>query len=207
MAATAAATTTTATTTSNVGNGSGSRRPAASIYELTEPQREELRGVFLSLIVAGPNGCHMWIGHQHPRGYGLVHLFSRRWYAHRLGLEFAKGPIPPGMFALHGCNQPRCVNGNHLRAGTAWENMQDKIASGCDTRGENNRNALFSEAVVANIKWLAHAGVPQQDIADHYGISHTMVSKINLGETWGWVTPLEPPPWEPAEVVGIRRRL
>jgi hypothetical protein len=192
------------------GNGNGSRRPAASIYELTPPQREELRGVFLSLIVAGPNGCHMWIGSRNPKGYGRLCLFGRRWWAHRTALEFSRGsPIPGGMYACHSCAEPRCVNGDHLRAGSPQDNVDDKIAKGgikyC--RGEKNPRASITEAIAGHIKWLRNVeGLRTFDIACHFGIAPPIVSDIAAGRKWAHVEAIEPPR-EPLPVVGIRRRV
>ena len=86
------------------------------------------------------DSCWMWQGTRRPEtshslGYGsfsvtfesppygrVTGLFN----AHRVAYELCRGPIPPGLQILHSCDTARCVNPDHLRAGTFEENMADK---------------------------------------------------------------------------------
>ncbi len=76
-----------------------------------------------------PNsGCHLWIGS--PRGafgYGGAWDGKRNVSAHRLSYSVFRGPIPPGLFVLHTCDTPACVNPDHLYLGTIAQNNDDMV--------------------------------------------------------------------------------
>lgn len=83
------------------------------------------------------SGCHEFTG-KLTRGYGRITLRSNRMvYAHRLSWESARGPIPTGLKVLHICDNPRCVNIDHLFLGTQKDNIADCIAKG--RRGKRSR--------------------------------------------------------------------
>lgn len=74
-----------------------------------------------------PNtGCWEWQGGRNTQGYG--HFCVRKpqsKMAHRWSYEHYKGPIPEGHLVLHACDNPPCVNPEHLSTGTQKDNMQD----------------------------------------------------------------------------------
>jgi len=78
--------------------------------------------------------CWLWTGCRVPAGYGTFTVKSRRQgplYAHRVAWELAHGSIPsPPLQVLHRCDQPSCVNPDHLFIGTQSENMYDRWNKG-----------------------------------------------------------------------------
>lgn len=60
-------------------------------------------------------------------GYGRVQRNRRKLAAHRVVWMDAYGEIPPGMYVLHNCDNRRCINLQHLRLGTHYDNMQDRF--------------------------------------------------------------------------------
>lgn len=70
--------------------------------------------------------CWFWRGRCTGDGYP-------RWgmsYAHRMAWKLARGPIPDGLFVLHRCDNPSCVNPDHLFVGTQSDNMRDMVEKG-----------------------------------------------------------------------------
>lgn len=75
-------------------------------------------------------GCWLWTGEIGSSGYGRFYAYGRKYRAHRFSYEAYKGEIPKGMLILHSCDNPRCVNPDHLRVGTDADNTRDKMERG-----------------------------------------------------------------------------
>lgn len=69
-----------------------------------------------------PGACHWWSGYKVGMGYGMVRYDGRDIMAHRFLWELEKGPIPDGLQIDHLCNNPACVNIEHMRLATPREN-------------------------------------------------------------------------------------
>lgn len=79
------------------------------------------------------NKCWKWTGKIYPSGYGKL----GRLYAHRFSYEYYKDKIPKDMCICHSCDNPSCVNPDHLWVGTVKDNMHDRDRKG---RGRHTKN-------------------------------------------------------------------
>lgn len=92
--------------------------------------QDSTRFRFYKYIEEKESGCIEWIGGKDPNGYGRFSLSGKGDYAHRASYEIFKGPIPTGLCVCHKCDNPRCVNPDHLWLGTQTENIKDRDAKG-----------------------------------------------------------------------------
>ena len=73
------------------------------------------------------NECWEWHGARTTYGYGQKWDGEKVRYTHRLAYEWAFGKIPKGQLVLHHCDNPPCVNPDHLFLGTHKTNAKDKV--------------------------------------------------------------------------------
>ena len=74
--------------------------------------------------------CWNWKWSCGPKGYGTLGHRGKTMRAHRVAYELVNGEIPKGKSVLHSCDNPKCVNPDHLWIGTQQDNMIDRIKKG-----------------------------------------------------------------------------
>lgn len=111
------------------------------------------------------NGCWIWQKSKNEKGYGRIQVKGKMWAAHRLSFTLSKGNILKGMVVCHSCDNPSCINPDHLWLGTMGENMLDMMKKG---RG---RISKLSDEDKSKIVSLTSAGYSKEDIARQFDTS------------------------------------
>lgn len=128
-------------------------------------------------------GCLEWTEARDTKGYGRI-AFEGKWqHAHRLSYEFLVAPIPEGLCIMHRCDNPCCINPDHLTPGTKADNARDKVMKGRQRRhhGDNNPNARLTADAVRAIRESKEMGIT---LASLYGVTPTSISDARRGKTW-----------------------
>jgi hypothetical protein len=89
--------------------------------------RVPLHKRLLDRVVFGMSDCWHFCGTRNKGGYGRITYGGRMQVAHRLSYEAFVGPIPHGMSVLHKCDNPSCINPEHLWLGTYTDNRRDCV--------------------------------------------------------------------------------
>lgn len=86
-----------------------------------------------------------------------------------------------GLVVRHKCDNPRCINPNHLEIGTVYDNNQDRHTRGRDAKCMRNGNTRWTPEQVAEVRSLQ--GLSVRKIAARTGIPKSTVQQILAGET------------------------
>lgn len=150
--------------------------------------------------VPEPNsGCWLWTASSDESGYGRLNgeaSGQRFRSAHRASWLLHKGAVPSGLFVLHKCDTPACVNPEHLFLGTTQDNVSDKMAKGrhprcapyAPARGERCHGSKLTAPKVANIKMLFALGASGVAISEWFGVNKASASAIRRGTAWRHVS-------------------
>lgn len=131
--------------------------------------------------------CLEWTASRNQKGYGLLANTGKWQSAHRVAWAYAFGEIPLGLWVLHHCDNPSCVNPNHLFLGTNQDNVDDKISKGrqknpIPQRGENHPFHKLSDLQVSTIRQRYADGHKawglQTRLAEEYGVGQAIISAI-----------------------------
>jgi hypothetical protein len=153
------------------------------------------RARFLSKVrVNAQTHCWEWQGCFDKDGYGFFRHQGKNRRAHRVAFKLHNGTLPTDAYVLHACDNPKCVNPEHLLLGTNADNIADMIAKGRSLRGSTNHNSKLTEEQVAGIRTLTERFyISQRSIAKSLNVSQVLVSCICRGKTWKHVAPSSRP--------------
>lgn len=129
-------------------------------------------------------GCWEWTGSTHKFGYGEFRSGYTFYRAHRYSYELHHGEIEEGLGINHKCDNPKCVNPDHLYAGTQQQNNADKLAR------DRITNRSMTKETVLEIKELFDQGFGPTKIAQMFQnrIPVSTIYNIKAKTSWKWLS-------------------
>lgn len=134
--------------------------------------------------------CWLWVGATQTNGYGQIYDGARVQLAHRVSYEMHKGNIGEADCVLHECDNPACVNPDHLWLGNQDANMKDMAKKGRSNRRWKIRgtDVVFSKLCATDVIEIrtkyASGGASQRKLAADYGVTQPAIGAVIRREVW-----------------------
>lgn len=147
-------------------------------------KRKFSRNKTLKYII-NDKGCYEIISHHKSRreGYNQITRFGKTWLASRLIFYVYHGYLP--ILVMHTCDNPMCINPEHLVAGTPKDNSQDMVNKNRQAKGEDNGGGVkLNSDKVIEIKQKLVEGKSLNCLAKEYDVSKKTILNIKQGKKW-----------------------
>lgn len=139
------------------------------------------------------NGCWICTSHsKNEKGYPIHKQNGKNTRVNHTMYESHIGEVPKGIFICHRCDNPGCINPEHLFLGTNMDNVRDKVNKGRQskgeerskiTRGENSGTHKLTEAEVREIKFGC-TGMLHREIAERFNVARNTITYIKNNKLW-----------------------
>ena len=120
--------------------------------------------------------------HECSSRYPQFRREGKRWLVHRYVYMQSTGESPE--VVMHLCDNPKCINLNHLKGGTFKDNSVDMKLKGRSTSGESHSNRILSSQEVEEIRGMISSGAKSCEVARNCGISRQLVYMIKSRRIW-----------------------
>lgn len=155
-------------------------------------KEETIQAFFQKVSILGArhfgasDGCWAWTASRFSGGmrYGSFYLNGKNTHAHRAAWALLRGPIPKGMCVCHRCDNPLCVNPDHLFLGTVVDNNIDRDRKGRH-RTYHGSSCPWSKVSVdqeRQIRDLFESGrLTQSQLSNKFRVSRSVIARCTRG--------------------------
>lgn len=141
-----------------------------TIYELTDKQ---VKNLFKKVVK--DSECWSWTGQTIHTGRGKLKLHGIEHTAPRVFYAYHHKVDPGPWYVLHTCDNPNCVNPEHLKLGTAQDNTDDMIAKGRFKPSRGNTRVMDDKEIM---KVILDTSIPVVLAADYAGVSRHRIWEL-----------------------------
>ena len=117
------------------------------------------------------NDCWEFLGYRDKAGYGIIRYGRKQLHASRVSYELANGPFSENLLVCHKCDNPPCINPEHLFLGTHKDNMLDSLRKG-------RQPSKLSMLQVLEIRKIAPSGRELQLMAEQFNVSNSTIYNV-----------------------------
>lgn len=138
-------------------------------------------------VTANTENCWEWQGVLTNRGYGqTTKIIAGEKFvgAHRIAYRLYYGISPKNLCVLHECDNPKCVNPNHLFLGTKAENSADMVRKGRANKGENVHGSKLTGEKVMEIRRRLRNGERGSSLSREFRVGSSAMFKIHHNQSW-----------------------
>jgi len=126
-------------------------------------------------------GCWIWRGPLDNDGYGQITIRGVGYRPHRVSYMMYNGDITSGLYVLHKCDRPSCVNPSHLFLGTQAENVLDCMKKGRRSVGFYHYRSKLDGNSINILVDLLKRGYHYTYIAKKLNMSSSSIKHIAAG--------------------------
>lgn len=140
-------------------------------------------------VIDSYTGCWNWNSGKNEHGYGYIWHDGAKWLAPRLMFALSNPEQDISrLFVLHRCDNPPCINPDHLYLGTKKQNSEDMVRRGRQNhdgyRGSKSPFAKLSEPDIPVIRQRVSNGEPIERLRKEYGVVWKVIKRIACREKW-----------------------
>lgn len=131
--------------------------------------------------------CIEYQGFRDRQGYGRKKINGKTYGAHRIAYSIANNVSldeMQGWLVRHACDNPSCVNPEHLLLGTVLDNSRDQRERGRTVVGTRNGRAKMVESDIPFVRHWLSLGYMQSEIAKCFQVDRQQIYKIAHGKHW-----------------------